>query len=254
MSNDLSENAATRRSPLTRALMSVLLLFFFASFSALGIWQMERLSRKLDLIARVDARVHAEPIAPPAKADWNRISETVHEYLHVRAAGTYDYSKDVLVQASTERGPGYWVMTPLRLTDGTTILVNRGFVPDEKRTTEDRRQGEVVGAVMVAGLLRISEPGGSLLRNNDPAAGRWYSRDVAAILARDGIPDGAPYFVDADATPNPGGLPVGGMTIIRFPNNHLVYAITWFGLALMVAGAAIYLWRSESRARREPRA
>jgi len=97
--------------------------------------------------------------------------------------------------------------------------------------------------------MRMSEPGGAFLRANDPAAGRWYSRDVAAIAAAQGLGPVAPYFVDADATENPGGLPVGGLTVIAFPNNHLIYALTWFGMAILLAGALVHVVRSERRAR-----
>jgi surfeit locus 1 family protein len=110
--------------------------------------------------------------------------------------------------------------------------------------------------VLVTGLLRISEPHGGFLRRNDPKSSRWYSRDVAAIAAVHGLSPTltAPYFIDADATPNPGGLPVGGLTVIAFPNSHLVYALTWYGLALLVAVGVGYAARAERRIRvgREP--
>jgi surfeit locus 1 family protein len=93
----------------------------------------------------------------------------------------------------------------------------------------------------VTGLLRINEPKGTLLRSNVPAEERWYSRDVTAIAAARGLQNVAPYFIDADDTKNPGDLPVGGLTQIVFPNNHLVYAITWYGLAVMTFGLAAYL-------------
>ena len=103
---------------------------------------------------------------------------------------------------------------------------------------------------VLAGLLRLTEPKGGFLRDNDPAAGRWFSRDVAAIAQAKRL-DGpvAPYFIDADATPNPGGWPRGGLTVVRFANSHLVYALTWFGLALMSAGGAV-LWLRDERRRR----
>ncbi len=145
-------------------------------------------------------------------------------------------------------GPGYWVMTPLVLSDGTAILINRGFVPTDKRDPATRAAGQLSDPVTITGLMRMTEPKGSLLQSNDPAAARWYSRDVAAIAADKHIANAAPYFIDADATPNPGGLPVGGLTRVVFPNNHLVYAITWFGLALMVAGLLAFVIRSETRA------
>lgn len=232
-------------------MLAILLLVLFSGFSALGIWQVERLSWKLDLIARVNPRIHATPIAPPDRRQWASVNAGDHEYLHVRATGTFDYGKDALVQATTELGPGFWVMTPLTLADGSTILINRGFVPNDRKKPEDRRQGDIVGPVTVTGLLRLTEPKGAFLRSNDPTSDRWFSRDVVAISARHGIANAAPYFIDADATPNPGGLPVGGLTVVRFPNSHLVYAITWFAMALMTAGAGFYVWRLEKRNRSE---
>ena len=125
------------------------------------------------------------------------------------------------------------------------MLVNRGFVPEDRRNASERRAAGT-GDMRVVGLLRLSEPGGGFLRSNDPAAGRWYSRDVAAIAAVRGLGEVAPYFVDADAATEPGPLPQGGMTQVSFRNTHLIYALTWFCLALMSAGAAIFLIRREA--------
>jgi surfeit locus 1 family protein len=102
----------------------------------------------------------------------------------------------------------------------------------------------------LTGLLRVTEPRGAFLRHNDPAADRWYSRDVAAIAAARGIPKVAPYFIDADRSADPAALPVGGLTIIAFPNNHLLYALTWFGLAAMLAGWSPYVALLEWQLRR----
>ena len=93
----------------------------------------------------------------------------------------------------------------------------------------------------MTGLLRMSEPGGAFLRSNDPAADRWFSRDVAAIAASRGLDKVAPYFIDAERAPGESGLPVGGLTVIAFSNNHLVYALTWGALALMAAVGAIFV-------------
>ncbi|WP_210026010.1 SURF1 family protein [Methylobacterium sp. PvR107] len=214
----------------------------FVVLLGLGTWQVERRAWKLDLIARVEARVHAPPLPAPGPADWPRIGPD-DAYRHVTVSGIFLHDRETLVQAVTERGGGFWVLTPLRRPDGSLVLVNRGFVPGDRRDPTTREPGQVPGATSVTGLLRLTEPKGAFLRSNDPKEDRWYSRDVAAIAAARGLTDAAPYFVDADATPNPGGLPVGGLTVIAFPNNHLVYAITWYGMALMLAGAMVYLLR-----------
>ncbi|WP_420140052.1 SURF1 family protein [Sphingomonas sp.] len=222
-----------------RRRLIALCLLLAAGFAALGVWQIERRAWKLDLIARVDARVHAAPQAPPPPAAW----KADMTYSRVRVEGRFLHDRETLVQAVTDLGPGWWVLTPLRTTRGT-ILINRGYVPAERRDPGSRAQAQKTGNVTVIGLLRESEPKGGFLRSNNPAAGRWYSRDVAAIAQARDLHDVAPYFIDADATANPGGYPVGGLTVIRFRNSHLVYALTWFALCgLCIAGARI-AWRS----------
>ncbi len=227
---------------LRRAVFGVGAGVVFLVLLGLGTWQVERRAWKLDLIARVDARVHAPAVSAPGPAEWPRVGPD-DAYRHVRLSGTFLHDRETLVQAVTERGGGFWVLTPLRRPDGSLVLVNRGFVPGDRRDPATREPGQVAGETTVTGLLRLTEPKGAFLRSNDPTDDRWYSRDVAAIAAARGLTEVAPYFVDAGATPNPGGLPVGGLTVIAFPNNHLVYAITWYGMALMLAGAMVYVLR-----------
>ncbi|WP_425265660.1 SURF1 family protein [Terrihabitans rhizophilus] len=229
------------------AVLGGLVLIVLAALLALGTWQVFRLSWKLDLIARVDQRIHAEPVPPPSADRWAGIGRDADEYRRLRVSGTFLHGAEALVQATTAQGPGFWVMTPLRTPSGETFLINRGFVPSDRRDPATRSEGQVQGEVVVTGLLRLTEPGGGYLRENDAAADRWYSREVAAIFAARGLQQPPPFFIDADATPNPGGLPRGGLTVVRFTNNHLVYAATWYGLALLLAGAAIWIVRDERR-------
>jgi surfeit locus 1 family protein len=238
------------RSSAARILLVLFCLFFTAVFIGLGIWQVERRAWKLALIDRVEARVHAPAAPPPGPADWVGVTDERDEYRHVTFSGHFLNNRETQVYAATVYGAGYWVLTPLEEADGSIILVNRGFVPTEKRDPSTRQAGELEGEVTVTGLLRMTEPKGTLLRNNHPQDERWYSRDVAAIAAARGLDPArvAPYFVDADEKPNPPGGPIGGLTQISFHNSHLVYAITWFGMALMSAGAAVYALR---RGRRE---
>ncbi|MDK4735265.1 SURF1 family protein [Rhizobium sp. CNPSo 3490] len=228
-----------------RALFAVCLALLAAILFGLGAWQVQRLGWKRDLIARVDQRVHAATVPAPGRADWDKVNAGSDEYRRVTVEGMLANDKETLVYASTVLGPGYWVMTPLMLADGTAILVNRGFVPTERRDPASRREGQLSDVIEITGLLRMTEPKGSLLQSNDVAADRWYSRDVAAIAQKRGLGAVAPYFIDADAAANPGGLPVGGLTIIHFPNNHLVYAITWYGLAVMVLVLLVFVVRGE---------
>jgi surfeit locus 1 family protein len=310
-----------RRSPLFLAVAGTVAVLFFVLFAALGTWQVERRTWKLDLIARVERRVHAPPAAAAAPAQWPNITAAADEYRRVTATGTFLDDSQTLVQAVTDLGAGYWVLTPLRLADGSIVLVNRGFVPadDRDRVKPGASPAPAVtpplasathpdllspaAAARVTGLLRMTEPHGGFLRHNDPAANRWYSRDVQAIAAARGLTHVAPYFIDAEAVPGdanprravsetagasppasadqrdattsptatgarmsalsaasgarmpasspangprspatnePAVTPIPGLTVITFHNSHLVYAITWYTLALMVA-VAIWL-------------
>lgn len=268
----------------------LLCLVLCAVFIALGTWQVQRRSWKLKLIAQVNARVQAPLVAAPGPADWPGLTSASAQYRHVEVSGHFLAGHDTLVQASTERGAGHWVLTPLRTSDGWTVLVNRGFLGTPRDGADGAPGARVAGAgpapvavlgdarpaappvgeVTVAGLLRVTEPSGAFLRHNAPAEGRWYSRDVAAIGATLGLGQNlqlAPYFIDAEAgapgsrpqpeantavaPPVPGNAqaaaaePIGGMTVIAFYNNHLLYTITWYTLALMSAWGAWRVGRPE---------
>ena len=212
-----------------------------AGLVSLGVWQIHRLAWKHDLIEKVESRVHASPVSAPKSATED------DAYRRVVATGHFLHDRATLVQASTARGAGFWVLTPLVTDGGFTLLVNRGFVPPEARTRFSRPAGQV----RVTGLMRLSEPGGGFLRSNDPAANRWYSRDVAAVVAaRQLRAPVANYFIDAERSGPPPSLPIGGLTVLTFPNSHLSYALTWFALAAMAAGAYIFVMRHEWKERR----
>jgi len=215
-------------------------ILIVACLVALAIWQVHRRAYKLDLIARVEARVHAAPMPAPELGSWTQVSATADEYRRVFVTGRWIEDRSTLVQAVTELGGGYWVMTPLAQDDGTTVLVNRGFVPTAERDPASWRPLSSA-PVTVTGLLRMSEPGGAFLRANDPASNRWFSRDVAMIAAARGLDKVAPYFIDSERAPGTAGLPVAGLTVIAFSNNHLVYALTWGTLALMAAAWAVFV-------------
>lgn len=209
-------------------------------FGALGVWQVERLAWKNSLVEAVEARSTAAPLDLNG-ADWDAIDPEASEYQRVSVSGQFE-GDDTLSQAVTVYGGGFWVMTPLALDDGRAVLVNRGFVTAAQRDAGIPRPD---GSVTVDGLLRASEPDGGFLRSNDADAGRWYSRDVAEIGAASGLKNLAPFFVDADATGE--SYPIGGLTVLTFSNNHLVYALTWFGLTLLSLFALYWLLRDRLR-------
>jgi surfeit locus 1 family protein len=229
-----------------RVALLLLFLSLFCVFTSLAVWQVERRTWKHALIERVGRRVDAAPVEIPVPARWPLVTAADDEYRHVRAAGVFLRGRETFVRAATVLGSGYWLIAPLRRPDGTVILVNRGFVSGKDRSHLVAPEGETT----VTGLLRVSEPGGSLLQRNDPATDRWYSRDVRAIAVARGLQDVAPFFVDADGDPaNAGdggieaashGIPVGGLTVVSFSDNHLLYAIIWGVLAMMNVWAA---WR-----------
>lgn len=239
--------APRRRSATVLVALAVCGVLLCAGFAALGLWQVERLGWKQALIAQIGRELQAEPAPAPGPDAWGGLERERDEYRRLRLQGRFADDRQVLVRASTELGAGFWVLTPLRMPDGWWLLVNRGFVPPGQR---DRIPpgAEAQGLV---GLLRFSEPGGSLLQGNQPQQGRWYSRDVAAIAAAQGLQGPvAPYFVDLQAAPGATEWPRAGLTVLRFSNNHLMYAITWFALAAMVAAAVGYVAFDERRLRR----
>jgi surfeit locus 1 family protein len=258
LSVESANDMKTPRRPRGVFVLGFLALFgavLFAAFVALGTWQVHRRAWKHDLVARVDARVHAQPVDAPSRGQWPVVSAANDEYRRVKLSGTFMQDKSVRVRASTELGMGSWLLTPMRLRNGDIVIVNRGFVSptwcDGKATCTPGPSGDTT----ISGLLRISEPKGAFLQKNQPSTGHWFSRDVAAIAAAKGLQPAAPYFVDADAASSPGrgegnDGPVGGLTVIAFPDNHLMYAITWFGMALLTLLGAWVVWKDERRKRR----
>lgn len=226
----------TRSGP-ARILLATLVVAMVAGLVALGVWQLQRRTWKLALIAQVEARLAAVPVPAPGPERWPRIGRE-DAYTRVRLTGRWGAARPVFAQATTALGAGYWVIAPFESDRGFTVLVNRGFVPAEARAA----LVAPAGAGSLTGLLRVSEPGGGFLRSNDPAADRWYSRDVAAIAQARGVRTVAPYFVDADAAAGT-RWPRGGMTVVRFPNSHLSYALTWFAMAALLAGASVAVRR-----------
>lgn len=238
MSKKPASTDTTTRSATVKAVALAFLGLLFAGFCALGVWQVQRLYWKQALMMRVESRIHAAPVAAPGPARWPMISVETDEYRRVFITGTYLQHADTAVQALTELGAGKWMLSPLQTATGI-VLVNRGFVPDDARHTVTPPP---TGTVRVTGLLRLDEPGGQLLRRNVPAQERWYSRDTQAIARTRQLRNVAPYFIDADAdnTRQANTWPRGGMTVVKFRDQHLQYALTWFALALLCLFAA---WR-----------
>lgn len=204
----------------------------------LGIWQLQRLHWKEGLIARRDAAVAAAPAPPPPSLTAARGLE----FHHVVAEGVFQNDKELFLAATSDNGgSGYQVLTPLAMTDGQTMFVNRGFIPLDLKERSKRAAGELSGTQRVVGLLRLAPPEkpSFFLPDNRPDLNLWFWIDLRAMARQDGLADPAPFYIDADKTPNPGGWPKGGITRLDLPNDHLQYAVTWFSLA--VALVVIYV-------------
>jgi surfeit locus 1 family protein len=243
------------RGPIALTVLALLGIGLFTGFILLGNWQVRRLAWKRELIAHVDQRVYAPPVAAPNSDRWSGVNAQDDEYRHVTLSGTLLNDRQTLVWTATDEGSGFWVVTPLRMADGSIVLINRGFAPENWCGRDGRCTAGPEGSVTINGLLRMSEPP-AFLRHNDPAKNIWYTRDVPAIAAARGLQRVAPYFVDADATPRDADHPVwpeGGLTVIVFPNNHLSYLITWYLLALMTLAAIVYVGYDEYRLRQAKR-
>lgn len=241
--NDVSHMKAAERRVWFAA---PLVLLALAILLGLGTWQVKRLYWKEALLADIEERRNA---APATVAEIEAIAKSGGdiEYRRVSLSGTFDHARERHFFATHQGRTGYYIYTPLTLADGRVLFVNRGFVPFEMKDPAKRSEGQVTGEVTITGLARaplVAKPS-SLLPDNDIAKNIFYWKDLAAMASSADIPPDrlVKLFVDADAAPNPGGWPQGGVTLIDLPNNHLQYAITWYGLAaalVIVAGFAYF--------------
>lgn len=231
-------------------LFAALCVVFLCTFFALGIWQVQRLGWKEDLIKHANERVQLSPVAAPPQKQWADVHFDTDEYRPIFITGTYLNEKEIHVSTIFQESSGYWVLTPLKADDGTITFINRGFVPMDKENIKTREDGNIHGETTVSGLLRMSEGNGIFPRNNNPDANIWYSRQLPEMAKKLGLTNVAPYFIDADKTPNKGGYPIGGLTTVTFRNNHLSYAITWFILTAGVLAALIFLIMTEIKHRK----
>lgn len=217
---------------------------------SLGVWQLRRLAWKENIIAQIEARA-AAPAGPlPDFAEWTGLRPDDYEYRHVLLRGTFENEKEALVfrpsgSSTGVREPGYLVLTPMRLASGAYVIVNRGFTPISRSEARSRAQGEIEGETALTGLMRAPESRNAFTPADNADAGQYFTRDPGVIASHFGLRRTAPFIVDADSSPVPGGWPRGGATELSFPNNHLSYALTWFGLAAALAGVFLtYAWQT----------
>jgi len=232
------------------------ILFFGATLVALlalGVWQLQRKTWKESLIAKIEQRQSAAPVWLPPPARWGELDPERDDYRRVRAALTFIHGSDALVFAGTalprefSGGLGYWVFTPARLAGGEIVVVNRGLVP------EDRRVDHIPASVPsheteIVAVMRWPEQRSLFTPPDNPAKNLWFVRDHVAMAAAKAWGKVAPFFLDLESPQPPDGWPRPMPSTVRLRNEHLQYAVTWFGLAGVWA-AMFALW-VKSRSRR----
>lgn len=212
--------------------MTAACAILFVLLCGLGLWQVERLQWKLALIAQVNTHLQAAPVSLDRVLAMKAADA---QYRRVTVTGQFDPSRESYVFGSDANGdPAYHVLTPFRTDDGRWLMVDRGVVPGDRLAPSRHDRG--AHQTRVTGVWR--QPDGSGFFTPPPDRGRriWYARDLAAIAAADHLALATPSLIEADATPNPGGWPKGGQTVVTFRNQHLSYAVTWFGLAAALVG------------------
>jgi surfeit locus 1 family protein len=201
----------------------------------LGTWQVERLQWKQALIAEREARVSAPAIAVPSDSDIAAL-----EFRRVKVTGHFLHDREMYLAARSLNGnAGFHVVTPFMAEDGIMVLVDRGWIPLDRKDPATRVEGEVPGTVTIEGLIRQGGVPRWFLPDNSPGKNVWFYVDIAAMAVQSGISTARPFFIEAGAAKNPGGYPIGGQSRVELPNNHLQYALTWYSFALTLV--VIYL-------------
>ena len=233
-------------------------MLLLAALIALGTWQLQRKAWKEDLIATLTERLATPPSALPAPSIWARLDQASDEYRRVKFTATFDHGKEALVYAAASAfrpdvtGRGYWIFTPARLADGAVVIVNRGFVPEDRKDAAARAAGQISGPVEIVGVIRWPEAGAWFSPADDPAHNLWFVRDPHSMAAAKGIGAVAPFYVEQESPVPPGGWPQPGKLAVNLANNHLQYVVTWYGLALvLVVVFVVWALKSSREARRE---
>ena len=238
-----------RRSWLGLLLPAIVL---FGVLIALGTWQIERKAWKEGLIAALTERLAAAPIVVPAPSTWPGLDQATDEYRRVKFTATFDHGKEALVYAAASAfrpdvsGRGYWVFTPARLPAGAYVMVNRGFVPEARKDAASRADGQIADPIEITGAMRWPDPHNWFSPADDPPHNLWFARDPGAIADAKRIGPVAPFYVELESPVPPGGLPQPGKLAVLLRNEHLQYAVTWYGLALVLI-VVFAIWARASR-------
>jgi cytochrome oxidase assembly protein ShyY1 len=237
---------------------AVFTLVMLALFVSLGVWQLQRRTEKHALIAALTERLAGEPAALPTPAQWGTLSPARDEFRRVRFAATYEQAADAMVYSSGSAirgdisGPGTWAFLPARLPDGETVVIDAGFVPNtmQERSAQDHAvSGLVTGEpVTLTGYLRFPEQAGLLTPAENLAKRLWFTRDHLAMARILGWGEVAPFYIDLETPVPASGAPKPGPLEVHLKDDHMQYAITWFGLAAAMVIAFAVWWRAQRRA------
>jgi surfeit locus 1 family protein len=200
----------------------------------LGVWQLDRKVWKENLIAALNTRLTQAPGDLPPRDQWARLNAQTEEFKRVGFPAEFLPGQAALVYSAGSafrpdvKGPGYWVFAPARLAGGSLVIVDRGFTPLDRK---DAATKTPAGSVDIVGVIRWPETRGMFTPADDVKENTWYLRDIKAMAAAHHWNDVAPFYVEMEQPSPPGGLPKPGKLVVNLPDNHLQYAITWFGLA-----------------------
>jgi surfeit locus 1 family protein len=242
-----------RRRPVGVAGPAIAALVVFAGLIALGKWQLDRKAWKEALIETLGQRLAAAPSGLPPPERWGGLDQAADEYRRVRFSAEIPPDQEALVFTSGSAfrpdvsGPGYWVFAPARLAGGGVVVVDRGFVPEGRQNKTTRAAGEVGGRLEMVGVMRWPEPAGWFMPAADPGHNLWFVRDPLAIARAKNWGEVAPFFIELESPVPPGGLPLPGPLKVNLPDDHLQYALTWFGLAAVLAISFAFWLRSRWR-------
>lgn len=221
---------------------SIVSVIAFVILCGLGFWQLERLYEKEALLQRIDQSLKADAVAMPGEAEWSQLKPDEYTYRKVFVSGHFEHEHEahvfgfIVIDDKGTTSPGYFVLTPLALNNGGRVIVNRGFVPEAMKAQDQRKLGLIEGLMTIQGLMRVPERRGLFTPQEDLQKNIRFLRDPALIASSFTLDRVAPFIIDADATAIPGRWPEGGHTVVSVSNNHLEYALTWFGLALVLIG------------------
>jgi surfeit locus 1 family protein len=210
----------------------------------LGMCQLGQHRYELALTEMIEKRTKAEPVSL-ARVKKIAAEKKNVEYFRVLIFGHFQHENERYLRTVRNGKKGWNVITPLLTDKGETVLVNRGFVSEEHRDQNTRKEGLIItDSVAVTGLIHTSEKKRWFAPENNPAANRWFWLDIPAIAASlNSSPNGgakhlnqvAPFLIEAEAQKTPGGWPKGGVVLPTFSSHHLVYALSWFAFAAALA-------------------